>query len=132
MRIIDTGLHVGHMLTPAYVNYYVDMGAVTARSVEVRGNQVFVALPALMIERPNVDTAGVQTFNAGFWSHLSGTADRLRVANNRLAVQQLFQRAKMPFLVDAARKAAVAAVTANVQNALAADGHPTLAVHVVS
>lgn len=120
------------MLTPAYVNFYVDMGAVTARSVQVRGDTVFVALPPLMIERPNIDTANVRIFNAGLWSNLSGTSERLRLANSRMALRQLLQRARMPFLVDAARRAAVEAVTANVGNALAAKGHGALTVRVVA
>ena len=120
------------MLTPAYVDYYVDMATMTQDSVRVRGKKLFIALPALMIERPNVDFSNVLTFNAGLWTNVTGTADRLRIANSRQAMQQLFKRAKMPFLIDAARKSAIAAVTANVQNALATDGHPGLVVRVVS
>lgn len=119
------------MLTPAFVNYYVDMNSIGPANVRVRGKDIFVARPAIIIERPNIDTRNIQIFNAGLWTNLSGVSDRMRMKNNRMALRQLMNRAKMPFLRDAARNGAAAAIETNIRSALVAAGRPDLIVHVV-
>lgn len=120
------------MLTPAFVNYYIDMGSVDANAIRINGNNVYVPRPAIMIERPNIDTRNVQLFNSGVWTNLTSESEKLRLKNNRKALQQLVLRAKMPFLVQAARAGAVAAEEVNIQRMLASTGHPNMIVHVGS
>lgn len=118
------------MLTPAFVNYYVDMRGFNASNVRVNGNDVYVPRPAIIIERPNVDTNNVRTFNEGVWTTLTSTTDKLRAKNNKMAMKQLVSRAKMRFLVDAATRGAEAAIANNVRAVLVAQGHPDAIVHV--
>ena len=119
------------MITPAYVNYFIDLSELKPGDVATKDNQIVIKRPVLRIERPNIDTLQIRTFNEGVWSTLSSTADRLRAANSRMALRQLYGRAQMPFLSDAARDAANAAVAANIQQTLAADGHPGMVVRVI-
>jgi hypothetical protein len=119
------------MITPAFVNYYIDLSAVKPEDVRVRGNQIVVRRPQLQIERPNIDMAHLEFYNKGIWTNLSSTTDRLWTANRRMAAKQLVQRANMPFLVDAAKAAANAGVAANIRAALVAAGHPEIEVKVV-
>lgn len=120
------------MITPAFVNYYIDMDDVDARKIRVNGKHVFVLLPAIRIERPNIDTRNVIVFNDGVWSNLTTVSDRLRMKNNAMSLRQLVGKAKMPFLVSGARAAAVAAEEVNIRRALAAAGHADLVVHIVA
>ena len=119
------------MLTPAFVNYYVDMRAIGPGAIRVTGTRVTVRLPPLMIERPNIDTVKVQVFNQGLWSGLGSIRDRLRVQNSVMAVRQLQAAANQPFLVEAAVRAEAVAVGANVRVALAAAGHRDVGVEVM-
>ena len=118
------------MLTPAFVNYYVDMRQINVRNIRIRGNDVFVPRPAIIIERPNVDLNNVRTFNKGVWTTLTSTTDKLRAKNDKMAMRQLVSRAKMRFLVDAATRGAEDAIANNVRAVLVAQGHPEAVVHV--
>ncbi len=118
------------MITPAFVNYYIDMDEIGPAMVRTHGNVVEVQRSGLRIERPNIDTTHVQVFSAGIWSVLAGTADRLRVRNSRMALRQLYGRADMPFLTDAAKAAVNVAVGANLHAALAAGGRPEAEIRV--
>lgn len=118
------------MLTPAFVNYYIDLNSIDENQVRVDGNNVFVTRPTIMIERPNIDTRNVQVFNDGIWSVLSAETETLRVQNNNMAINQLVSRAKMPFLVQAATRAAAAAEESNIRKALSAAGDMNIIVHV--
>lgn len=118
------------MLTPAFVNYYVDMRTLNATETTVRGNDVFVPRPAIIIERPNIDTRNIQIFNDGVWTNLTSTSDRMRAQNNQMALKQLMSRAKMRFLVDAATRGAEEAIANNVRAVLVSQGHPEAIVHV--
>lgn len=120
------------MLTPAFVNYYIDMDTIGPDDINVKGRDVYVARPAIMVERPNIDTRAVQIFNDGLWSNLTGVSEQLRIRNNQMALKQLVQRAKMPFLIKAAREGAVAAEEVNVRRALAAAGITDVTIHVGS
>lgn len=118
------------MLTPAFVNYYVDMRTLNAAKITVRGTDVFVSRPAIIVERPNIDTRNIQIFNDGVWTSLTSTSDRMRAKNNTMALKQLVSRAKMPFLVDAATRGAEEAIANNVRAVLVSQGHPEAIVHV--
>ncbi|MEN2786735.1 DUF4230 domain-containing protein [Sphingomonas qilianensis] len=118
------------MLTPAYVNYYIELDSLNKDSIRIEGKDVYVASPKLMIERPNIDTSQVQIFNGGIWSSLTSVSERLRVANSSMALKQLYLRAKMPFLVLAAQKAAADAQELNIRRILVASGYGDMNVHV--
>lgn len=120
------------MLTPAFVNYYIDMDTIKADDIRVRGKHVYLSRPTIMIERPNIDTRGVQIFNDGVWTNLTGVSERLRIRNSRMALKQLAHRAKMPFLVKAAREGAIAAEEVNVRRVLAAAGITDVTIHIGS
>lgn len=118
------------MITPAFVNYYIDMDTIRPNSIVVKGNDVSLPRAAIMIERPNVDLNNIQTYSAGIWSNLAGVNDRLRVRNSQMALQQLVARARMPFLADAARKAALTSEEVNIRHVLAARGYKDITVHI--
>lgn len=118
------------MLTPAFVNYYINLDSIDERQVKVDGNDIYVTRPPVMIERPNIDTQNVRVFSDGIWSVLSAETETLRVKNNKMAINQLVARAKMPFLVQAATRAAAAAEESNIRKALSAAGHKNIIVHV--
>ncbi len=120
------------MLTPAFVNYYIDMSKIGTDLIRVKGRTVLIGRPAILIERPNIDTVNVRIFNDGVWTSLTDISDRMRERNNKMARLQLVQRAKMRFLIDAARKAANAALAANVRNVLVARGITDIDVRIIN
>lgn len=119
------------MLTPAFVNYFIDMNEFRENLIRVKGKTVLIGRPAILIERPNIDTMNVRIFNNGIWTSMTNTSDRMRERNNKMAQRQLVQRAKMRFLINAARKGANAALAANVRNVLAAKGITDIDVRII-
>ncbi len=118
------------MITPAFVNYYVDLEKLGPGSVRLEGNTLRIKLPPLMIERPNVDTRRVEIINQGMWSDLSDADKRLVERNNVKAVQQLKETAKQRWLVQAAAKQALNAVLRNTRATLNAAGRKDIAIVV--
>lgn len=101
------------MITPAFVNYYIDLDKITAKDIRVEGDTVRITLPPVMIERPNVDVPRIEVVDQGAWSSLSDASKRLWKKNSAMAMKQLFQRANMTFLQNAARKQALDAMLRN-------------------
>ena len=118
------------MITPAFVNYYVDLDRLTAGAVRLDGKTLRIKLPPLMIERPNIDTRHVEIINEGMWSDLSDADKRLVQTNSNKAVKQLFASAQQGFLVKAARKQALAAVVQNTRATLNAAGRTDISIVV--
>lgn len=106
------------MVTPAFVNYYVDLGKLGPKAVALDGKTLRIKLPPLMIERPNIDTQRIEVINQGMWSDLSDADKRLVQINSNKAVKQLYSAAKQDFLVRAARKQALAAILQNARTLL--------------
>lgn len=101
------------MITPAFVNYYIDLDKITAKDIRVEGDTIRITLPPVMIERPNVDVPRIEVVDQGAWSSLSDASKRLWKKNSAMAMKQLFQRANMTFLQNAARKQALDAMLRN-------------------
>lgn len=116
------------MITPAFVNYYVDLDKLTAGAVRLDGKTLRIKLPPLMIERPNIDTRHVEIINEGMWSDLSDADKRLVQTNSNKAVKQLFATAQQDFLLKAARKQALAAVVQNTRATLNAAGRTDISI----
>lgn len=101
------------MITPAFVNYYIDLDEMKAGDITVQGDTIRIKLPPLMIERPNVDMARIEVVDQGAWSSLSDASKRLWKKNSKMAMKQLYQRANMSFLLNAARKQALESMLRN-------------------
>jgi hypothetical protein len=119
------------MITPAFVNYYINMSDLKPDMVSVDGKTITVHRPQINIERPNIDTRNIRVYSDGVFTYLSSTTERMRVSNSDMALRQLNKRAAMPFLFDAAKSAANAAVAANIRTALAAKGHRDIEIQVI-
>lgn len=100
-------------ITPAFVNYYIDLSALRAEDVRVDGNTLRIKLPQLMIERPNVDVTRIEVIDQGLWSSLSDADKRNWKKNSDKAMKQLFKRAQMDVLIKAARDQALNAMVQN-------------------
>ncbi len=102
------------VITPAFVNYYIDMADIKAGDIQIDGDTIRIKLPTLMIERPNIDVPRILVVDQGAWSSVSNVSKRLWAKNSRMTMKQLFQRANMKFLLKEARRQAVADVEHNV------------------
>ena len=111
------------LITPAYVNYFVDMSEMDEKSVTVEGNKMTIKMPRLMIERPNIDTRHQKFFNEGMWSDLTNADRRLEAKTRKAALTQLYRQAKQKFLVRLAKRQAASAVYSNARRMLNASGH---------
>ncbi|GEO01870.1 hypothetical protein NSE01_37020 [Novosphingobium sediminis] len=100
-------------ITPAFVNYYVDLDAMRAEDVRIDGDTLRVKLPRLMIERPNVDVTRIEVIDQGLWSSLSDADKRNWKKNSNKAMKQLFERAQMKILIEAARDQALKSMVQN-------------------
>lgn len=118
------------LISPAFVNYFIDMDQITERSVTLADNQLTVRIPPLRIERPNIDTTAVRIFNEGTFSHITSADVRLEEQTRPAAVKQLYAQAQSGFLLRAARKQAVTAVFNNIKRTLIASGHPEVRLSV--
>lgn len=118
------------MITPAFVNYYIDLSAMDDRSVTIQENTIIVKMPRLMIERPNINVQEVRTYNEGVLTAFSGNMEALRRANNGAVYRRLRAAADQPFLVSAARRQASTIVLQHVQTILAKAGRPDMRVRV--
>ena len=118
------------LITPGYVNYFIDMDRLRPDAITVAGRRVTVRLPSLGIERPNADMTHLRVFNRGVWSHITYADQRLEQKTRAMAMRQLVNQAQQPFVVDLARKQAVAAVFANTRALLNATGHRDLSLTV--
>ncbi|MAQ28720.1 MAG: hypothetical protein CL950_01790 [Erythrobacter sp.] len=111
------------LITPAYVNYFVDMSELDGDRVTLDGNKMTIKMPRLMIERPNIDTRHQKFFNEGMWSDLTNADRRLEARTRKAARSQLYRQARQKFLVRLAKKQAIAAVYSNARRMLNASGH---------
>ena len=118
------------LITPAYVNYFVDMSELNEKSVSLKGNKMTIKMPPLMIERPNIDTEHQKFFNEGMWSDLTDADRRLEVKTRRAARAQLYRQARQRFLVRLAKKQATSAVYNNARRMLNASGHQDVSLTV--
>lgn len=118
------------LITPAYVNYFVDMSEMDEKSVTVEGNKMTIKMPRLMIERPNIDTRHQKFFNEGMWSDLTNADRRLEAKTRKAALTQLYRQAKQKFLVRLAKKQAASAVYSNARRMLNASGHRDVSLSV--
>ncbi|WP_174280643.1 DUF4230 domain-containing protein [Sphingomonas bacterium] len=118
------------LITPGYVDYYVDMGALDARALMLADGRLTVRLPPLGIERPNADIAHLRFFNDGVWSHITSADRRLEAKTRAMAAVQLTREAQQAYLVELARKQAASAVFADIRAILNATGHRDLSLTV--
>lgn len=118
------------LVTPAYVNYFIDMSELDEDSVTLEGNKMTIRMPRLMIERPNIDTQHQRFFNEGIWSDLTNADRRLEAKTRRASLQQLYRQARQNFLVRLAKKQAVSAVYSNARRMLNSSGQRNVSLTV--
>lgn len=118
------------LITPAFVNYYVDLASMKPGAIVIADKTMTVTLPPIMLERPNIDAAGVRKIDRGALTAFASESDALRAANTAKAYAQLTAKARTPSLLKAAREQAKAAFAANARAILEKKGFTEMTIKV--